>query len=44
MKKNLICLAVILTILACGGDDVGGGDAPSGGSEYLNAANVEIPC
>ena len=32
-----------LLLIACGGGDDGGGPTPSGGSEYLNVQNVDIP-
>lgn len=32
-----------LLLIACGGGDDGGGTTPSGGSEYLNVQNVDIP-
>ena len=44
MKKTLLYLVSSLLIIACGGgDDAGGGGTPSGGSEYLNVQNVDIP-
>ncbi|MBO4802139.1 MAG: BACON domain-containing protein [Bacteroidaceae bacterium] len=43
MKKYLLFLACTLLYIACGGDDDGGGTTPSGGSEYLNVQNVDIP-
>ena len=37
MKKSIIYLISILSLMACsGGDDGGGGNTPSGGSEYLD--------
>ncbi|MBQ9204056.1 MAG: BACON domain-containing protein [Prevotella sp.] len=41
-KKKLLILFSALLLLACGGED-GGGGTPSGGSEYLNVSNVDIP-
>ena len=32
-----------LLLIACGGGDDGGSPTPSGGSEYLNVQNVDIP-
>lgn len=43
MKKYLSYLFVALLFIACGGGDDAGGDAPSGGNEYLNVQNVDIP-
>ena len=42
MKKTLLYLVSVLMLFACGGDD-GGGSAPTGSNEYLNASNVDIP-
>lgn len=36
MKKSIIYLITILSLMACSGGDSGGGDTPSGGSEYLD--------
>lgn len=42
MKQSYLFLfALLLMIVACGGDD-GEGGAASGGSEYLNVSNVDI--
>ena len=43
MKKTLLYLVSVLILFACGGGDDGGGNTPSGGNEYLNASNVDIP-
>ena len=43
MKKYLLFLACTLLYIACGGDDDAGSTTPSGGSEYLNVQNVDIP-
>ena len=32
-----------LLLIACGGGDEGGNNTPSGGNEYLNVSNVDIP-
>ena len=42
MKKTLSFLFSILLLIACGGDDAGGGDNPSGGSEYLNVQSITV--
>lgn len=37
-------LTLLFSLFACGGgDDGGGGSTPSGGSEYLNVRDVDIP-
>ena len=36
MKKTILYLITILSLMACSGGDSGGGDTPSGGSEYLD--------
>ena len=42
--KKIFCFAYTLLLLACGGgDDAGGGGSQTGGSEYLNVSNVDIP-
>lgn len=44
MKKTILYLVSSLLLIACsGGDDGGGGGTPSGGNEYLNVSNVDIP-
>jgi hypothetical protein len=45
MKKLATYLLMFILFIACGGgDDAGsGGGTPSGGSEYLNVSNVDIP-
>lgn len=42
MNKYLFFIASVLLIGCSGGGESGGGDTPSGGSEYLNASNVDI--
>ena len=43
MKKYIFCLISTLLLLSCsGGSDAGGGSA-TGGNEYLNVQNVDIP-
>ena len=42
--KKIFCFAYTLLLFACGGgDDAGGGGSQTGGSEYLNVSNVDIP-
>ena len=42
--KKIFCFACTLLLFACGGgDDAGGGGSQTGGSEYLNVSNVDIP-
>ena len=44
MKERILFLFCTLLLVACGGGgDDGGGGTPSGGSEYLNVSNVDIP-
>ena len=44
MKRLFSLFTCTLLLLACGGgDDAGGGGTPTGGSEYLNVSNVDIP-
>ena len=43
MKKYFLFLACTLLYIGCGGDDDAGGNTLSGGSEYLNVQNVDIP-
>lgn len=43
MKKLLSFACTLLLLLACGGGDDAGGGGATGGSEYLNVGNVEIP-
>ena len=43
MKKILSYLFGALFLVACGGGDDAGGGTPSGGNEYLNVQNVDIP-
>lgn len=44
MKRLFSLIACTFLLLACGGgDDAGGGGTPTGGSEYLNVSNVDIP-
>ena len=42
MKKSIIYLIALLSLTACSGGGDNGGN-PSGGSEYLNVNNLEIP-
>lgn len=42
MNKYLSFIASVLLIGCSGGGENGGGDTPSGGSEYLNVSNVDI--
>lgn len=42
MKKSILFLFTILTIVACGGGDDAGGNNPSSGSEYLNVSHSDI--
>ena len=43
MLKKIAILMSALLLMACGGGDDGGGTTPSGGNEYLNVQNVDIP-
>lgn len=45
MKKTILLLMSALAIIACGGGDDGGGSGstPSGGNEFLDVDNVDIP-
>ena len=43
MKKRILFLLAIFAMIACGGGDDAGGGTPSGGNEYLNVQNVDIP-
>jgi hypothetical protein len=43
MKKRILFLLAIFAMIACGGGDDAGGNTPSGGNEYLNVQNVDIP-
>lgn len=43
MKKTIAYLLGVLLLVACGGGDDAGGGTPSGGNEYLNVSNVDIP-
>lgn len=44
MKKLTTYLFMLTLLIACGGgDDAGGGGSQTGGSEYLNVSNVDIP-
>ena len=43
MKKTILYLVSALLLVACGGGDDAGGGTPSGGNEYLNVSNVDIP-
>ena len=43
MKKILAYMMSALLLIACGGGDDGDGNTPTGGSEYLNVQNVDIP-
>ena len=44
MTKRLLLMLTCDLMLACGGgDDAGGGGSQTGGSEYLNVSNVDIP-
>ena len=50
MKKRLLSFVIyhlsfslVLLLTACGGGDDAGGGTPSGGNEYLNVQDVDIP-
>ena len=43
MKKIIAYMMSALLLIACGGGDDGDGNTPTGGSEYLNVQNVDIP-
>lgn len=39
MKKYIMCAIALLGIVACGGDEIGGGDTPVVSKEYINAVS-----
>ena len=43
MKKTILLLMSALAIIACGGGSDAGGGSATGGNEYLNVQNVDIP-
>jgi len=43
MKKSILYLLTVLLFTACGGGDDAGGNTPSGGNEYLNVQDVDVP-
>ena len=42
MRKVILYIFGIFSLLSCGGGGHNGGDSPSGGSEYLNVSSVDI--
>lgn len=43
MKKSLLYLLIVTTFISCSGGGGNGEDTPSGGTEYLNVQNLDIP-